>query len=93
MNNPFERLDLRLDKIENLLAELKEKPERTVSTTKMLDLLLTRKQVSARYGVSLVTIQKWRKRGDLPRPVIMGGRLYWKERDLEVHEDKNLKRR
>jgi len=93
MDNPFKRIDTRLARIETLIAELRDKPVPELPIINHEESLLTRKQVAQRYRVSLVTVQKWRKMGELPRPLIIGGRLYWKEKNLVDREEKNLTRK
>ena len=50
--------------------------------------LLTRKDIAARYGVSLRTVDRWHREGKLPAPTWMRGPM-WKPADLEQLENSN----
>jgi len=48
---------------------------------------LSVEQVAARYNVSKDTIWRWRRDGDLPKPVKLGGRTSrWRLSDIEAWE-------
>lgn len=47
--------------------------------------VLTRKDLARHYGRSLRTIDRWKREGQLPRPVFIHGPM-WKPADLERRE-------
>lgn len=48
---------------------------------------LSVEQVAVRYNVSKDTIWRWRRAGDFPRPIKLGGKTTrWRLHDLEVYE-------
>jgi excisionase family DNA binding protein len=86
MSNPFELIEKRLAVIENLLIELKEKPEPTENR------LLSVKQLSEFAGVSELTIRNWIKEGKVEAKRI-GGRILIEQTqfDAGLSEVKSLK--
>lgn len=44
--------------------------------------LITRKEVAKLFGVSLVSIDKWRKNGILPKSIKQSGRTYFIKKDI-----------
>jgi predicted DNA-binding transcriptional regulator AlpA len=55
--------------------------------------LLPMRRMCRRYGVSDRTIDRWLERGELPKPVRIGGRKYWRVTDLELFEQQRIGRR
>lgn len=50
-------------------------------------LYLSVDQVASRFGVSKDTIWRWRREGDFPKPVKLGGRTTrWRLSDIEAWE-------
>lgn len=56
------------------------------------DQLVTRRQVAKEYGVSLVTLDKWAKYGQIPKPTKKGGRVYYSRKELNAFNLKTKKR-
>jgi len=55
--------------------------------TETVSIFLTVEQVAKRYGVSKDSIWRWRREGEFPRPVKIGGKTTrWRLRDLEEWE-------
>ena len=51
------------------------------------NLYLSAEEVAARFGVSKDSIWRWRREGDFPRPVKLGGRTTrWRLSDIEEWE-------
>lgn len=44
--------------------------------------LITRKEVAQLFGVSLVSIDKWRKHGILPKTIKQSGRTYFLRKEI-----------
>jgi predicted DNA-binding transcriptional regulator AlpA len=51
---------------------------------------LTTPLLCARYSVSDRTIDRWIESGILPRPMMINGRRYWDEADIEQMERKRV---
>ncbi len=52
-----------------------------------VNIYLSVEQVSVRFGVSKDTIWRWRREGEFPAPVRLGGRTSrWRLSDLEAYE-------
>ena len=50
---------------------------------------MTRREVADLFGVSLVSVDKWKKHGILPTPIKQSGRTYFLRKDIEkMIEDK-----
>lgn len=78
--NPFTQINDRFDQIESLISEIKTKVNRPqVSTQKER---LTRKEIQSNYKVSLSTIHKLMKTGDLPYHKV-GRKTLFKRQDVE----------
>jgi predicted DNA-binding transcriptional regulator AlpA len=50
----------------------------------MTDKLLCQKQVRQIVPVCSVTLWSWVKAGKFPKPVKVGGRIFWKQTDIET---------
>ena len=55
------------------------------------DKLITRVQVAKEYGVSLVTLDKWAKYGQIPKPTKKGRRVYYSRKELNEFNQKTKK--
>lgn len=44
--------------------------------------LLTEKELASALGVKPVTVRKYLANGDLPQPVRVGGKRFWRVRDV-----------
>lgn len=86
MYNPFEALETRLSNIENLLLDIKHKPEETVNK------LYTVNSLSLYADVSELTIRNWIKEGKIQAKRI-GGRILIEQSQFEkgLQEVKSLK--
>jgi predicted DNA-binding transcriptional regulator AlpA len=50
---------------------------------------MTRREVADLFGVSLVSVDKWKKHGILPPPIKQSGRTYFLRKDIDkMIEDK-----
>ncbi|PTM11094.1 MAG: hypothetical protein DA408_14475 [Bacteroidetes bacterium] len=78
MNNPFELLAAKLDKIENLLTWIAERPEQEETEQERL---LDKKQAAKVLGVSVSTIDNMRRDGFLT-PYRFGKAVRFKLSDL-----------
>jgi hypothetical protein len=76
MDNPFEMLNSRLSNIENLLLELKTPPVQKEIESTGSDEIMTKNEVAELFGVSLVTLTSWQKKGIVPF-IRKGGRVYF----------------
>lgn len=65
MNNPFEVIEARLDSIENLILDLKHKPQ-TVEPTEHPDQLLTIQQAAEFLNLTVPTIYSKVSKRELP---------------------------
>lgn len=45
--------------------------------------LITRKEVAKIFGVSLVSVDKWRKHGILPKTIKQSGRTYFLRKEID----------
>lgn len=54
-----------------------EKEEEDITKT-----LITRKQLAKMFGVSTVSLDKWKRAGLLPKPVKMAGRVYYIRKEI-----------
>jgi len=49
--------------------------------------MLTRNDIAAKYGVTVVTIDRWRAGGILPAPMVLGKRtVRWREEDIAKYD-------
>lgn len=55
------------------------------------DKLVPRVKVAKEYGVSLVTLDKWAKYGQIPKPIKKGGRVYFSRKELDAFNQKTRK--
>ena len=46
------------------------------------DLLLTRHQVAKMFGISTVSLDKWKRAGLLPKHIKMAGRVYYMRQEI-----------
>ena len=46
------------------------------------DLLLTRHQVASMFGISTVSLDKWKSAGLLPKHIKMAGRVYYMRQEI-----------
>lgn len=53
------------------------------------DKLVPRVRVAKEYGVSLVTLDKWAKYGQIPRPIKKGGRVFYSRKELNEFNEKS----
>ena len=89
MENPFEEIITRLERLENQLARIElamSLPKETDNIKK----LVTYTQLAKELQVTRQTISKWRKEGWI-KAVVIGGKIYF---DInEITEDKFNRRR
>ena len=57
----------------------------TTNQPNTFDQLLTVKQVAQRATISVATVCRLTKSGDLPQPVRIGRSVRWRESDLQKH--------
>lgn len=56
--------------------------------------LIPRKEVAKLFNISLVSLDKWRRKGLLPKPVKQGSRVYYKKDEiLELIENRGNNRK
>ena len=86
MSNPFEALENRLSNIENLLLDIKHKPEKTENK------LHSVKSLALLSNVSELSIRNWIKEGKIQAKRI-GGRILIEQSQFEkgLQEVKSLK--
>jgi hypothetical protein len=86
MNNPFESIETRLSNIENLLLDIKHKPEETENK------LHSVKSLSVLSGVSELTVRNWITEGKIQAKRI-GRRLFIEQTQFAkgLEEVKSLK--
>lgn len=73
-------VELSEEDLKNLIAEVIAEQNRNnepVNETEPLEDLLTRKQVAAYFGISLVTLAKWQRLKILPKRIKRGGRVFY----------------
>lgn len=56
------------------------------------DKWLTRKEVAKEYGISTVTLDKWVKYNQIPKPIKKGGRVYFSRKELAASNIKSKKK-
>lgn len=76
MNNPFEVIEARLSSIENLILDLKHKPQ-TVEPTDQPEQLLTIDEVTALLHLTKPTVYSKVSKNELPGVCKQGKRLYF----------------
>jgi predicted site-specific integrase-resolvase len=54
---------------------------------------LTARRLCERYDVVVRTIDRWLEQGILPPPLIINGRRYWDEEEIERSERERMTRR
>ena len=54
---------------------------------------LTARRLCERYDVVVRTIDRWLEQGILPPPLIINGRRYWDEQQIEERERERMKPR
>ncbi len=54
--------------------------------------LVPRVKVAKEYGVSVVTLDKWAKYGQIPKPIKKGGRVYYSRKELNEFNEKFRKK-
>ena len=79
MTNPFDHIETRLQRIEQLLLESKPEPIQPATTGKELK---TRKQAATFLGITLPTLHKWTLTGKVKGRRI-GSRVRYYQSDLE----------
>lgn len=80
MNNPFEVIEARLSSIENLILDLKHKPQ-TVKPTDQPEQLLTIQQAAEFLSLSVPTMYSKVSKGELP-VMKQSKRLYFSRTEL-----------
>lgn len=70
---------------EAISSAMAEQPLRRPSS------LLSRQQVCERFGITLVTLNKWDKKGILPS-VKLGNRRFYREADIELLIENGIKK-
>jgi hypothetical protein len=58
--------------------------------TKMDVVHLNRRQLAARWGISEVTLERWRSEGIGPKFLKLGGRGLYRQADIEAYEESCL---
>lgn len=56
------------------------------------DDMVPRLQVAKEYGVSTVTLDKWAKYGQIPKPIKKGGRIFYSRKELNEFNEKFKKK-
>ena len=56
------------------------------------DKWLSRKEVAKEYGISTVTLDKWVKYNQIPKPIKKGGRVFFSRKELTEYNLKSKKR-
>ena len=79
--NVSELRDLIAEAVESKIRELKLVQQ--ASSEKVLPKFMTRQEVAEVFGVSLVSIDKWKKFGLLPQPIKQSGRTYFLRKQIE----------
>ncbi len=79
--NVSELRDLTAEAVESKIRELKLVQH--ASSDKVLPKFMTRQEVAVVFGVSLVSIDKWKKFGLLPQPIKQSGRTYFLRKQIE----------
>ena len=51
---------------------------------------ITPAEVQRMFGISAKTERYWRKKGTLPKPTKIGGRVYYSKRDLKRHINRQI---
>ena len=82
MTNPFELIEKRLDKIEDILFSLKQLAHEK-STDNHSPGLKTQKEVLSELKISLTTLIEWRKKGFIKAHRI-GSRIFYKEEEIRA---------
>lgn len=54
--------------------------EQTIERTRPL---LTIKELAELLGVSIATINRWNRAGEIPAPIVIGGSIRWKRVEVE----------
>ena len=90
MENPFDILNQRLDRIEKVLGHLLDdavlaSPQVQQPASKMEE-LMTRKEVALHFGVSLVTLRKWVKCGVLAQEKVGGKVMFKKSQIIDLNK-------
>ncbi len=80
MNNPFEVIEARLSSIENLILDLKHKPQ-TVEPTDQQEQLLTIQEAAIFLSLTVPTMYSKVSKGELP-VMKQGKRLYFSRTEL-----------
>ena len=65
------------EEIEKLLSQPTKDSEDNLD-----DLLLTRHQVAKMFGISTVSLDKWKSAGLLPKHIKMAGRVYYMRQEI-----------
>lgn len=82
LENPFEALFNKVNKVERLLVDLNQKIDNSKSEHVNPNERITRKQLSKEKNISLGTIHNLMKRGELPYEKI-GRKTLFRREDLE----------
>ena len=83
MNNPFETIELKLDRLNQDITQLKDHLLLTDETSSQKqDTYLTRKEAANRLRVSLVTLTEWVNRSKI-KAYKIGGRVLFRENEVE----------
>ena len=83
MNNPFETIEIKLDRLNQDITQLKDhllladEP-----SSQKQDTYLTRKEAANRLRVSLVTLTEWVNRSKI-KAYKIGGRVLFRENEVE----------
>ena len=83
MNNPFETIELKLDRLNQDITQLKDHLLLTTEPSpQKQDIYLTRKEAAHRLRVSLVTLTEWVNRSKI-KAYKIGGRVLFRENEVE----------
>lgn len=75
--------------LENILEEKFNKLQELFKPSPSLSKLMSRQEVASLFGVSLVSIDKWKRHSLLPKPIHQSGRVYFLRDEIEkMIEDK-----
>ena len=78
-SNPFEYLN---DKVESLSEIVKQGFKGLSNVKEVIPELIPRKKVAEHFGVDEFTIARWEKYKCLPPSIKVGGRIYFKVKEL-----------
>jgi predicted site-specific integrase-resolvase len=69
-----------------------DESEEQIERGSALEPLIAERSLARRWHHALRTLQRWRREGHMPPPLVIGRRVFYRQRDVETFERRVLDR-